>query len=121
MKILLDMNLSPSLCDLFGRDGYESVHWSQVGSPLATDAEILAWALERGYIVLTHDLDFGAILAVMGLRSPSVVQVRIHDVSPSKIYDYLVGALRSHTDMLARGALMVIDEHRTRVRILPLR
>ena len=30
----------------------------------ASDKEIMIWAKEKGYVVFTHDLDFGALLAV---------------------------------------------------------
>ena len=121
MKVLLDMNLSPSMTGLLCGDGHEAVHWSEVGSPRATDAEIMSWAAEHGFVVLTHDLDFGAILAVSGKRGPSVVQARLHDVTPAALHALFSEILRSYPDKLARGALLVIDGRKTRVRILPLR
>ena len=62
MKIVIDMNLSPDWIDVLREAGHEAVHWSTEGSARATDREILAWARERGYVVFTHDLDFGAQL-----------------------------------------------------------
>lgn len=63
MKVLSDMNLSPNWVPLLEAAGFESVHWSTVGDPGASDRSILEWALTNGYIVFTNDLDFGAILA----------------------------------------------------------
>ena len=37
-----------------------AIHWSTIGVANASDEEIMAWAKENGYIVFTHDLDFGA-------------------------------------------------------------
>jgi predicted nuclease of predicted toxin-antitoxin system len=76
MNLLLDMNLSPDLCALFAAEGWSSLHWSQVGDPRAPDSLILAWAHSHDHIVVTHDLDFGAILAATQAAGPSVVQVR---------------------------------------------
>lgn len=42
----------------------------------ATDEEIMRWARENGYVVFTHDLNFGVILAATRAQSPSVIQVR---------------------------------------------
>ncbi len=42
-------------------------------------------ALDEQRVVLTHDLDFGAMLAATGARGPSVVAVRIQDVRPQSI------------------------------------
>jgi predicted nuclease of predicted toxin-antitoxin system len=61
VKILIDMNLPPRWVQLFANAGWEALHWSQVGSPTASDREIMAWARENGYIVFTHDLDFSAL------------------------------------------------------------
>ena len=66
MKLLVDMNLSPEWCPVLAGQRWESVHWSTVGDPRATDDLIMTWARVHGYVVFTHDLDFGALLAVSG-------------------------------------------------------
>jgi len=63
MKLLVDMNLSPRWVKMLGDTGIEAVHWSTVGAANAPEAEIMAYAGANGYVVLTHDLDFSAILA----------------------------------------------------------
>ncbi|MEG3848166.1 DUF5615 family PIN-like protein [Microcoleus sp. herbarium19] len=63
MKILIDMNLSPEWTVVFTKYGIESLHWSTVGDPRATDRVIMDWARVNDYAVFTHDLDFGALLA----------------------------------------------------------
>jgi predicted nuclease of predicted toxin-antitoxin system len=68
----------------------------------------------------THDLDFGAILAVTRAAAPSVIQVRAQDVTPEHLTDLVVRALRQHEAILQQGALITIDEARLRSRILPL-
>ena len=80
MKLLVDMNLPPEWIGRLAQRGYEAVHWSTVGAVTASDHEILTWATDHGFVVLTHDLDFAAILAATSDRAPSVVQLRIHDV-----------------------------------------
>ena len=65
MKILIDMNLSPDWCQVFGSNDIESLHWSSVGAVSAPDATIIEWAKSNDYIIFTHDLDFGTILAVL--------------------------------------------------------
>ena len=63
MKILIDMNLSPEWTLVFTKYEIESLHWSTVGAPRATDRVIMDWARVNGYAVFTHDLDLGALLA----------------------------------------------------------
>lgn len=121
MKLLFDMNLSPGLVDLMGRSGWESIHWSSVGDPKATDRTIMEWGLKNGYCVITNDLDFGDILAVTDARGPSVVQFRTQDLSPAHIKPILLTVLKQYKRYLESGALISVEETRSRVRILPLR
>jgi predicted nuclease of predicted toxin-antitoxin system len=70
MRLLLDMNLSPSWVGFLRESGVEAVHWSTVGDPRASDATIMAWARHGGYVVFTHDLDFSALLAATEATGP---------------------------------------------------
>ena len=120
MKILIDMNLSPQWVEEFQRHGWKSLHWSAVGDPRAADTEIMSWARENDYVVFTHDLDFGALLALTHAEGPSVIQVRTQDVMPHNLGNRLINVLEQNESVLTKGALIVIDESKSRVRILPL-
>jgi predicted nuclease of predicted toxin-antitoxin system len=119
MKIVVDMNLSPDWVKVLEHAGWDTVHWSMVGDMRATDEVIMSWARENGYIVFTHDLDFGVLLALTRAESPSVIQVRTHDVFPQVLGDRLIKVLKEHQSVLEKGALLTVDEGRARVRILP--
>ncbi len=121
MKLLVDMNLSPKWVDLFRDSGWEAVHWSAVGQATARDSQIMAYAAANQYVVVTHDLDFSAILAVTHGKKPSVVQIRCEDVSAEIIGKQTVAALRHLQADLEAGALLTIEPDRTRLRSLPLR
>lgn len=92
-----------------------------MGDARATDKEMIDWARENGYIVFTHDLDFTTILALTGASGPSVLQVRTQDVTPAHLEDSVVAALTDHANEIESGAIVVVDEARSRVRILPIR
>lgn len=81
MKLLVDMNLSPQWVQLLRDAGWVAAHWATVGKANAPDSEITAYAATNNYVILTHDLDFGAILAATHQAVPSVVQIRTGDVS----------------------------------------
>jgi predicted nuclease of predicted toxin-antitoxin system len=121
MRFVIDMNLSPSWVDVFAQRGWEGLHWSQVGDPRAEDVVIMHWARAEGYIVFTHDLDFSTLLAVTRAEGPSVIQVRTQDVMPESLGRRLVYWIEQYELELESGALLTIDEHRSRIRILPLR
>ena len=120
MKLLIDMNLSPRWVNLLADAGFEASHWSTLGLRNAPDAEIMAYAKRENYVVLTHDLDFGAILAATHGEKPSVVQIRADDVSPDVIGKQVVAALQQMATALDEGALLTVDTNRTRLRLLPL-
>jgi predicted nuclease of predicted toxin-antitoxin system len=70
----------------------------------APDDIIVSWARENGYIVFTHDLDFGVLLAWTRAESPSVIQVRTQDVFPGVLGDRRVkGFLSIHSHGCAQG------------------
>ncbi|MFZ5512108.1 MAG: DUF5615 family PIN-like protein [Pseudomonadota bacterium] len=121
MKLPVDMNLSPRWVSVLAGAGIEAAHWSTVGAANATDAEIMAYARAQGYVVLTHDLDFSAILAATHGDKPSVVQIRAENVSPDVIGRAVINALQQMGNELDEGALLTIDPNRARLRLLPLR
>jgi predicted nuclease of predicted toxin-antitoxin system len=118
MNILIDMNLSPDWVKVFENNNIKAVHWSAIGEPTAPDKQIMSWAKENGSIVFTHDLDFGAILASTNADGPSVIQVRTQDVSPQHLSEIVLKTLKQYSQQLERGALIAVDEIKSRVRIL---
>ena len=78
------------------------------------------WAVAHQYVVFTHDLDFGTMLALTHDGGPSVLQVRAENVLPDYLADSVIAALTQHEADLSSGALVVVDETRSRVRVLPI-
>ena len=121
MRLVVDVNLPPKWVEFLATRGIEAVHWSQVGDLRATDATIMTWARDGGYVVLTSDLDFSVMLATSDASGPSVLQVRAQDVLPESIGDQVVQVLREQSEAMESGAIITIDEIAARVRILPIR
>jgi predicted nuclease of predicted toxin-antitoxin system len=71
-------------------------------------------------VVLTHDLDFGAVLAVTQGAKPSVIQVRADDNSPEAVGGRVLAEIRQLAAELEAGALVTVEPARTRVRMLPI-
>jgi len=120
VKFVVDMNLSPQWCAVLAAEGWDAVHWSEIGAVSADDRTVLEWARNNDRIVLTHDLDFGAILAATKTDAPSVVQIRVQDVLPATLGPRMVTILRAYEMALTAVALMVVEAGKQRVRILPL-
>ena len=114
------MNLTPAWADYLAAAGHEASHWSRIGAATAPDTAIMDKARETGAVVLTHDLDFGAILAATRGQKPSVIQIRADRLTPEAIGPQVVATLSQLASALAEGALVTIDPGRTRVSVLPL-
>ena len=120
MKFLVDMNMSPLWVPFFIGAGFEAIHWSTVGRVSAKDSEIVAFAITHGWIILTHDLDFGMLLAASKAGCPSVIQVRTQDVLPPAIGDLVLRAIRAAAPYFSDGALVTVEPLRHRIRLLPI-
>lgn len=122
MKILIDMNLSPLWVNWFKKRNIEATHWQDIGKIDAPDTTIFEYANQNDFVVFTHDLDFGTLLARSGARSPSLLQLRTQDVSPDGFGPKLDLVLKQEqaVRLLEQGALVTIDKDRHRIRILPL-
>ena len=120
MKILIDMNLSPKWVGVLVSGGLEATHWSRVGPIGSEDSEIMSYAHTNDFAVLTHDLDFGTILAATGGAKPSVIQLRTADVSPEAAGREVLASILQMAPELERGALLTIGPAKSRMRLLPL-
>jgi predicted nuclease of predicted toxin-antitoxin system len=120
MKFVVDMNLSPAWVEVLRDAGFEAVHWRDVGPRDAPDSVVLAWAKQHLHVLLTHDLDFGAILAASRAEGPSVLQLRIDDPLPDVHAGTMLNAIRDFESQLVDGALISVEPGRARARVLPL-
>ena len=120
MKILIDMNLSPLWTQFPGSHGIEAILWSTLGDASAPDSQILDYASSNGFVVFTHDLDFGMLLASRRSRTPSVIQVQTQDTLPSAIGAVVLRAAEASRGHLDAGAIVTIDLAHDRIRLLPI-
>ena len=120
MKLLVDMNLSPLWVPFLISRGFEAVHWSTVGSASAADSQIMDYAVACGFVIFTHDLDFGALLAFRKSNGPSVIQMRAQNILPDAIGETVLRAVAAAQSYLKSGALVTVDPVRHRIRLLPI-
>lgn len=81
---------------------------------------IFEWARKNDYVLFNHDMDFGALLAGTQEGAPRVIQVRAQDVMPDHLGPLVIRVLRQYGTLLAKGALITVEEARARVRVLPI-
>ena len=85
------------------------------------DDEIVEKAREEGRVILTHDLDFGRIVAVSRASVPSVITFRLDDMRPVQVNRYLTEVLAQFARQLEAGALVSVNERGIRARSLPIK
>lgn len=121
MKLLLDANLSPEVGRRLKEAGHDAIHVGDIGLLTATDPKILQAAAQEERILLTADSDFGALLALGSLASPSVVLLRSADhLRPFEQAELIVANLPLIAEDLERGAIASLTRDRLRVRELPV-
>jgi predicted nuclease of predicted toxin-antitoxin system len=121
VKFLLDMGMAHSTTVFLISQGYDAVHLRDQGLQRLADEAIVEMALSEGRVILTHDLDFGRIVALSRGRLPSVITFRLEDMRASQVNHYLTDVLARFEDQLRAGALISVNEQGIRVRRLPIR
>jgi len=120
VRFLLDMGLARSTADFLLKQGYDTVHLREQGLQRLDDRGIVAKARLEGRVILTHDLDFGRIVALSQSRLPSVITFRLSDMQPRQVNRYLAEVLNRFAEQLESGTLVSVNEQAIRVRALPI-
>lgn len=120
MRFLIDNALSPRLAELLLRKGYSATHVREVGLQHATDPDILDYAARENMVIVSADADFGAILARRKTSKPSFILFRTSRKSTEFQFDLLRRNLEKFRSDLEAGCVLVFDDRRARVRMLPI-
>lgn len=120
VKLLLDQGMPADASLIFRQMGYECRHVSEFGMQKAEDEEILSFARDHRYVVITLDADFHALVAVRGLITPSVVRLRREGCRAETAVEILVPVLERYGVDLQVGALISVKEHRVNCHRLPV-
>lgn len=120
MKFLADMGISPKSIIFLRELGFEAFHLNDFGLGKLPDSEILSKANQENFIVLTHDLDFGDLLAASSYKLPSVIIFRLRNMKAININVYLRTILSLYRENLERGSIISVSERSIRVRELPI-
>ena len=120
MKFLADMGISPRVVSALRERGHEAVHLQEQGLGKLPDGDILAKARAEGRVLLTHDLDFGELLAASHGELPSVIIFRLKDMRADNVNFHLFSILEKQSAGLEKGVVCSVSERKVRIRALPL-
>lgn len=120
MNFLLNMNIPPSFGHRLVEVGHACRHVAEIGMSQASDNEIVKQARANQEIIITHDLDYGQLLAFSGKANPSVIIFRFRDTSSENMFARLMDKWPEIEQPLAHGAIVVMEDASLRIRRLPL-
>jgi predicted nuclease of predicted toxin-antitoxin system len=121
VKFLVDANLSPRVAELLRAAGHDAVAVRDLRLASAPDDVILDRALSEDRIVISHDTDFGTLLAIRRLTRPSVILIRSSDpVTTDEVARLLLTNLDVMAEDLHAGAIVTFARGHLRSRRLPL-
>lgn len=121
MRFLIDNALSPVVAEGLRLAGHDATHVRDQGLADAEDLVIFAHAERERRVIVSADTDFGTILALRDASLPSVILFRgATPKKPDRQVKLLVANLAEISSVLDRGAIVVIEPQRMRVRMLPI-
>ena len=121
MKFLADMGISPKTVTFLRGMKHDAVHLHDQGLDRLPDSVILEKARDEGRILLTHDLDFGELMAASRAALSSVIIFRLRDMRPVNVNGCLQKIITEHCELLEEGAIASVTKSRVRIRPLPIR
>jgi predicted nuclease of predicted toxin-antitoxin system len=120
MRFLVDMGLAVRVAEWLRDEGHDARHLQEAGLQRLSDHEIFVLAAREQRIIITTDLDFGEILARSRQGSTSVIVFRLVWPRTVWVIERLARVLGAAGPTIQRGAIVLVEETRYRVRRLPI-
>jgi predicted nuclease of predicted toxin-antitoxin system len=121
MRFLIDNALSPVVAEGLRQAGHDAIHVRDLGLAAADDVTIFEQADRDQRVIVSADTDFGTILAMRNVARPSVILFRgATPRNPIGQVKLLTANLGEIAPSIERGAVVVLEPQRIRVRSLPM-
>lgn len=120
MRFLADMGVSLRVVSWLRGQGHDATHLREEGLKRLPNGEIFKKAVLERRILLTFDLDFGEIVALSRGEKCSVIVFRLRNTRTFHVIARLEAVLKASSGHLEKGAVVVVEESRHRIRYLPV-
>ena len=119
MRLLADMGVDVRVVHWLRSQGHDATHLRDEGLQRLPNGEIFKKAVAESRVILTFDLDFGEILALSKGPKAGVILFRLRNTRTPHVIQRLASVLSDCVEPLERGAVVIVQESRHRVREFP--
>jgi predicted nuclease of predicted toxin-antitoxin system len=116
MDLIADENVPRPLIERLRADGHAVVAISETAAGIP-DTSVIAASNARGYVLITHDRDFGDLAIGQGLHITGVILLETERLSPKVQVERVAGCLADPCAVWT-GQFTVIEPARIRQRAL---
>jgi len=120
MRFLVDACVDVGVSRWLNEQGHDSTHLRDEQLHRLPDDDIFTKADAEKRAIVTLDLDFNEILSFSGGRVVSTITFRVHNTRAAFLIKRLESVLMNVIPFLERGAIVIIEDARYRVRQLPI-
>jgi len=114
------MPISPLLVEWLEGEGHNATHVAHIGLGQASDEEIIAQATKESRTIVTADLDFARLLALVGSSSPGIILFRGGNYSEKEMVGLIKRVLMTIPSDQLSDSIVVVDKKSIRRRRLPI-
>lgn len=114
MNVLVDVSAGRTIADLIRSLGHDTA-FVRDRDPSMPDADILAWAVAEGRLIVTMDKDFGDLVYRSGLAHAGVLLLRLEAARTAQKVRIVTDIFAAHAAELP-GHFSVYQNGRLRIR-----
>ena len=116
MKFLADQDVYEVTVRLLEAEGYQVLRARDAGLATASDEDLLAFAYQNGYTLITRDKGFGQFVFSRDEPHSGIILLRVEPKTLTEVHKELLRFLREHTESEIRCLFVVIEPGRHRIR-----
>ena len=119
MRFIADMCMDVRVASWLNSQGHDATHLRDEGLQRLPNGGVFEKAIAESRVVVTFDLDFGEIVALSKGRKTGVILFRLRNTRTAFVIQRLSDVISECADALMRGAIVIVEEARHRVREFP--
>ena len=119
MRFVADMCMDVRVASWLNSQGHDATHLRDEGLQRLPNGGVFEKAIAESRVVVTFDLDFGEIIALSKGRKTGVILFRLRNTRTAFVIQRLSDVISACADALTRGAIVIVEDARHRVREFP--